>query len=551
MLKSLYIQNYALIDRLTIDFNPGFSVITGETGAGKSIILGALSLILGQRVDVRYIKNNELKCTIEGVYDISKYDLKDLFAQNDWVYDAHECILRREIWANGKSRAFLNDSPVYLNDLKELGDRLIDVHSQHQNLALNDNLFQLTVVDILGQTKTEKIAYESAFKAFKSAEKELTELQELSKKNKEEEDYFRFQYNALAEAKLQPEEQSELEQELETITHAEEIKKGLYMLTDLLSGGDQNIESMLRSATDSVRNIREVLPGLAELSDRIESAYIDLKDVRSEVDRLFERVEVDKDRQQLVEDRLSLIYDMQQKHSVTTVQELLDLQEQLSGKLIGIESLDEQLALLEKEFVEKKRVMIAAADILSKKRKAAAPSIAKQLIERLSYLGMPNVRFTCEITSKQPDITGTDQIQFLFSANKNAALLPVSEIASGGEISRLMLCLKSMICGATSLPTIIFDEIDTGTSGEIADKMGEIMHQMSEDMQVIVITHLPQIASKGDTHYKVFKTDTDDATQTQMKQLSENERVDEIAKMLSGAETTTQAVENAKVMLGV
>lgn len=551
MLKSLYIQNYALIDRLNIDFNPGFSVVTGETGAGKSIILGALSLILGQRVDVRHIKNNELKCTIEGVYDISKYDLKDLFAQNDWVFDAHECILRREIWANGKSRAFLNDSPVYLNDLKELGDKLIDVHSQHQNLALNDNLFQLTVVDILGQTKTEKKTYESTYKSYKSAEKELTEIQVLSKRNKEEEDYFRFQYNALADAKLQPEEQSELEQEMDTITHAEEIKTGLFTLNELLSGGDQNIESLLRSAIDAVRNIREVLPTLAELSDRIESAYIDLKDVRSEVDHLFDRVEVDKDRQQLVEDRLSLIYDLQQKHSVSTVGELLDLQDQLNEKLIGIESLDEQLATLEKDFVERKRVMIAAADALSKKRKVTAPSIAKQLIERLSYLGMPNVRFTCEISHKQPDITGTDQIGFLFSANKNAALLPVSEIASGGEISRLMLCLKSMICGATSLPTIIFDEIDTGTSGEIADKMGEIMHQMSEDMQVIVITHLPQIASKGDTHYKVYKTDTEDATQTQMKQLAENERVEEIAKMLSGAETTTQAVENAKVMLGV
>lgn len=550
MLKSLSIENYALIDSLNIEFGPGFSVITGETGAGKSIILGALSLILGQRADARQIKQGENKCLVEGVFDVSKYDLKSLFDEHDWVYDGDTCIVRREIWANGKSRAFLNDSPVYLNDLKELGDRLIDIHSQHQNLALNDRQFQLLVVDALADTRLLRNEYVSAFRDFRTAARVLSDLKEASRKNKEEEDYLRFQYAALSDAALREGEQEELEAELEALTHSEEIKSGLFAVTNLLSGEDQNVEAMLKSALESVRNIQSVFPKADEIVQRLESAYLDLKDLRSETERLFDEIEFNPDRQQLVEDRLGVIYDLQKKHSVATVRQLIELRNEIGTKLQNIDSLEEQISEAENIFSEKRTQLFDLARRLSEKRLAAISYIEKELTSRLSYLGMPNARFECRITPKQqPDETGIDDVQFLFSANKNADLLPISQIASGGEISRVMLCIKAMIAGATALPTIIFDEIDTGTSGEMADKMGRIMQEMSRNMQVIAITHLPQIASKGDFHYIVYKKDTEDSTQTYMRQLSPEERITEIARLLSGAETTAQAIENAKVML--
>ena len=550
MLKSLSIENYALIDSLNIEFGPGFSVITGETGAGKSIILGALSLILGQRADARQIKQGENKCLVEGVFDVSKYDLKSLFDEHDWVYDGDTCIVRREIWANGKSRAFLNDSPVYLNDLKELGDRLIDIHSQHQNLALNDRLFQLLVVDALADTRLLRNEYVSAFRDFRTAARVLSDLKEASRKNKEKEDYLRFQYAALSEAALREGEQEELEAELEALTHSEEIKSGLFAVTNLLSGEDQNVEAMLKSALESVRNIQSVFPKADEIVQRLESAYLDLKDLRSETERLFDEIEFNPDRQQLVEDRLGIIYDLQKKHSVATVRQLIELRDEIGTKLQNIDSLEEQISEAENIFSEKRTLLFDLARRLSEKRLAAISDIEKELTSRLSYLGMPNARFECRITPKQqPDETGMDDVQFLFSANKNADLLPISQIASGGEISRVMLCIKAMIAGATALPTIIFDEIDTGTSGEMADKMGRIMQEMSRNMQVIAITHLPQIASKGDFHYIVYKKDAEDSTQTYMRLLSPEERITEIARLLSGAETTAQAIENAKVML--
>lgn len=550
MLKSLNIQNYALIDSLEIDFNSGFSVITGETGAGKSIILGALSLILGQRAESRYIKQNEQKCTIEGVFDISKYHLKTFFDERDWEFDDNECILRREIWSNGKSRAFVNDSPVYLNDLKDLGDQLIDIHSQHQNLSLNDNLFQLNVLDVLAKTKSEKDAFVQSFKAYRSAKTELSELTKLSQKNKQEEDYLKFQFDTLSEARLQSDEQELLETELSTMTHAEEIKSTLFSVVDSFSGEGENVERMLRSATDGLQHIIPVFPKAEELAQRIQSAYLDLKDVREEADKYFEEIDFDFERQQIVEDRLSLIYDLQKKYSVQTVSDLLLLQNDIEQKLQNISSLDEQIEQKQKEVSEKEAHMLSAADKLSRKRASATKFLEEQLTEKLAFVGMPNARFQCEIIKKQyPDINGKETVQFLFSANKNVGLQPVSQIASGGEISRLMLCLKSLIAGAIALPTIIFDEIDTGTSGEIADKMGVIMHEMSRDMQVIVITHLPQIAAKGDEHLVVFKEETATDTITNMKKISGEERIGEIAKMLSGAKTTAQAIENAKVML--
>ncbi len=550
MLKTLAIQNYALIESLTIDFDGGFSVITGETGAGKSIILGALSLILGQRAETRYIKQNETKCTIEGVFDISKYNLKPFFEEREWVFDGNECILRREIWATGKSRTFVNDSPVYLNDLKELGDRLIDIHSQHQNLSLNDNWFQLNVLDVLAKAKPEKEAFVDAYKAFQSAKAALEELTQRSLKNKQEEDYLQFQFNSLSEANLQPDEQELLENELATMTHAEEIKSALFGVSSSFAGEGENVERMLKSAADGLQHIVAVFPKAEELAQRIQSAYLDLKDVREEADKYFEEIDFDPERQQIVEERLSLLYDLQKKYGVQTVLDLLQLKEDIDQKLQNISSLDEEIERKQKEVSEKESQMLSAAMELSKKRASATKSLEKQLPEKLTYVGMPHARFRCEIIEKPyPDINGKETVQFLFSANKNVALQPVSQIASGGEISRLMLCLKSLIAGATALPTIIFDEIDTGTSGEIADKMGVIMREMSRDMQVIAITHLPQIAAKGDVHYVVYKDENKDTTVTYMKKLLPGGRIEEVARMLSGAEVSAQAVENAKVML--
>ena len=458
MLKSLYIQNFALIDSLRIGFDPGFSVISGETGAGKSIILGALSLILGQRADVKQIKQDAERCVIEGVFDVSAYHLASFFEEMDWVYDGEECILRREIWSNGKSRAFVNDSPVYLNDLKGLGDRLIDIHSQHQNLSLNDNFFQLNVVDLLADTRKERADYGEAYAVYRASERALGDLREQSRKNREEEDYLRFQYSALEEMNLQSGEQAQLEEELEAVSHAEEIKTGLYAATALLSEEERSVESMLRTVADTLHNVQRFYPKLSELVSRVDSAFIELKDVREEIAGYFEEVEFDPGRRELLEERLSAIYDLQKKHSATTVEELITLRDEMGRKLENIDSLDERLQALEKETGEKRETMMARAEMLSVKRKKAIPRIEKELVERLAYLRMPNVKFQCEFKTKEmPDATGADTVQFLFSANKNVAPQPVSQIASGGEMSRLMLCIKSMIAGATSLPTIIFD----------------------------------------------------------------------------------------------
>ena len=553
MLKTLFIKNYALIEELKVEFDEGFSVVTGETGAGKSIILGALSLILGQRAESKFIKQNANKCTIEGVFDISVYELSGLFESNDWVYDGDVCIIRREIWANGKSRAFLNDSPVYLQDLKALGERLIDIHSQHENLSLNDNLFQLTLVDSIAKTASIKEKYKTYFKTYKKAESELLDLHQQAQKNKEEQDYLQFQFNNLTEAHLQEDEQETLEAELESITHSEEIKSSLYKLTNTLSEDEQSVESGLRTALESAKALEHFTSTSAysqSFVERIESAYIDMKDLRQEAERVFQDVDFDPDRQLIIEDRLSVIYSLQQKHSVATVKELIDILSDIGEKLQNIESLDERIEQLEKEFTQKKKTVYAEAEALSELRKSAVATIEKNIEDKLSYLGIPNARFKINFTDKKElDATGKDTINFFFSANKNTHLQPIAQIASGGEISRLMLVLKSLVADATSLATIIFDEVDTGTSGEIADKMGLIMQQLSDKMQVMAITHLPQIAAKGNAHYYVYKKELTDATTTSIKKLTMPERIEEIARMLSGAETTVQALENARVML--
>lgn len=553
MLKTLFIRNYALIDELKVEFDEGFSVVTGETGAGKSIILGALSLILGQRAESKFIKQNENKCTIEGVFDISVYELSSLFEKNDWVYDGDVCIIRREIWANGKSRAFVNDSPVYLQDLKALGEKLIDIHSQHENLSLNDSLFQLTLVDSIAKTAAIKEKYKTYFKAYKKSESELLDLHLLAQKNKEEQDYLQFQFTSLTEAHLEEDEQEVLEAELETITHSEEIKSSLYKLTNTLSEDEDSVESGLRKALESAKLLQQFAStsvysqGFVE---RIQSAYIDMKDLSQEAERIFQDVDFDPDRQQIVEERLSLIYSLQQKHSVATVKELMEILADIDVKLQNIDSLDERIEQLEKEFVEKKKAVYAEAELLSGLRKSAVSAIEENIEDKLNYLGIPSAQFKINFTDKKElDATGKDSISFLFSANKNTDLQPIAQIASGGEISRLMLALKSLVADATALATIIFDEVDTGTSGEIADKMGLIMQQLSSKMQVLAITHLPQIAAKGSAHYYVYKKELTDATITSIRKLTMPERIEEIARMLSGAETTVQAFDNAKVML--
>lgn len=551
MLKSLYIKNYALIDSLEIDFEPGFSVITGETGAGKSIILGALSLILGQRADIKAIKQGESKCIIEGAFDVSAYDLKDFCEEKGVEYDPHSYILRREILSTGKSRAFINDSPVGLNDLKELGSQLIDIHSQHQNLLLSDSRFQMQVVDALAGNKTLLKEYQQAFHQYKQTEKALAELRDAVRKSKEEEDYLRFQYQSLQEAALTEGEQEELEAEQETLNHAEDIKSGLYKIHTLLSEDERGIVATLKESLNTSHSLTKVYPKSEEISQRLETAYLDLKDLSSELERSANDVEFNPERLAYIESRLDLIYSLQKKHHVSLVSSLLELYDELAQKLEKIESSDQQIEILEKEVSEKYEKMLTLAKKLSDQRNAITAELEKGLVEKVSNLGMPNIRFKCEITAEEhPNIYGTDKILFLFSANKNAPLQPVADVASGGEISRLMLCLKSMIAGATALPTIIFDEIDTGVSGEIADKMGQIMLDFGKNMQVIAISHLPQIAAKGKTHYKVYKSDNELYTSTHIARLDNTERLEEIARMLSGSTITDAAIQNAKVMLG-
>lgn len=551
MLRSLYIKNYALIDSLEIDFEPGFSVITGETGAGKSIILGALSLILGQRADMKAIKQGESKCVIEGSFDVSAYDLRAFCEEKSIDYDPDSYILRREILSTGKSRAFINDSPVSLTDLKELGSQLIDIHSQHQNLLLSDTRFQMQVVDALAGNKDLLSRYQQAFHQYKQSEKALAELREAVRKSKEEEDYLRFQIESLTEAALQEGEQEELENELETLTHAEDIKSALFKIHSLLSDDDKGIVLGLKEGLNTSQQLAKVYARSEEISERLQTAYIDLKDLASEMDKLANDVEFNPERLAFIESRLDLIYTLQKKYHVNTVPELLALYEEFKQKIENIESSDQQVEALEKEVHEKSEKVFALAKQLTDSRTSITDSFEKDLTDRVAYLGMPNIRFRSEIiTEKHPNIYGADSVLFQFSANKNVPLQPVAEIASGGEISRLMLCLKSMIAGATALPTIIFDEIDTGVSGEIADKMGEVMREFGKNMQVLAITHLPQIAAKGKAHYKVYKSDDEHTTTTNLVRLSDEERLTEIARMLSGSTVTEAAIQNAKVMLG-
>lgn len=550
MLQSIYIQNYALIDTLDINFGKGFSVITGETGAGKSIILGAIGLLLGQRADVKAIKNGASKCVIEAHFDISDYKMHDFFEENELEYDENECILRRELQASGKSRAFINDTPASLGMMKELGERLIDVHSQHQNLLLNKEDFQLNVLDALAHDEAELAAYKSAFAVYRENVKELAELTGQAEKSKADEDYIRFQLEQLDEAKLTEGEQEELEQEAETLSHAEEIKEGLYKVGQTLVNDEGGLLVAMKESINTLRNLQRVYQPAAELSERLESSYIELKDIAQEVSGAEDGIEFNPARLDFINERLNLIYSLQQKHRVQTLDELIALTEDYRIRLNAITSFDDRIAeLTAKKEAQYKKVKELAA-VLTKKRVAAGKDIEKQMHARLQPLGMPNVRFVVEITPrKEPEAGGADNVAFLFSANKNGTLQNISSVASGGEIARVMLSVKAMIAGATRLPTIIFDEIDTGVSGEIADKMASIMQEMGQVMQVISITHLPQIAAKGAAHYKVYKQDNETSTSSNIRRLQQDERVEEIAHMLSGATLTEAAMNNAKELL--
>ncbi|AEW22518.1 DNA repair protein RecN [Tannerella forsythia 92A2] len=550
MLQSLFIRNFVLIDELHIRFDEGFSVVTGETGAGKSIILGALGLVLGQRADSKSIQSGADKCVVEAVFDVSAYQLEDFFLSHDLEYDAKNCILRRELMSSGKSRAFINDTPAPLSVVKALGDRLIDVHSQHQNLLLADTQFQMNVVDIMAKTESLLVAYRREYDRYQSVVRQLEELEALAAKSRQDEDYLRFQVEELRAAQLTAGEQEELEAELETLSHTEEIKSALYKVTDNLIGEERGVVQQLKEALHDVEALEAYFPKAKDFADRLRSAWTDMADLASETDVLKEDVEFDPNRLEWVNERLNTIYSLQQKHRVPSVEELLAIQQQLTTQLSAIDLFDEQMETLTKQRETIYEALMVQAGALTARRHEAATEIEQQLVDRMVLLGIPNTRFRIELWPKEkPSADGMDEVCFLFSANKNEALKPVAQTASGGEISRLMLCIKAMIAGFAALPAIIFDEIDTGISGEIADKMADIMQDLGQKMQVITITHLPQIAAKGRAHYFVYKEDTAERTLTRIRLLTTGERVNEVARMLSGASLTDAAVANAKALL--
>ena len=551
MLQSIYIQNYALIDTLDISFTPGFSVITGETGAGKSIILGAIGLLLGQRADIKAIKKGANKCIVEARFNISAYQMEPFFTQRDLEYDPNECIIRRELYASGKSRAFINDTPASLAQMKELGEKLIDVHSQHQNLLLNSEGFQLNVLDILAQNDNELSAYKNIYTEYKNVCKQLADFITQAEQSRKDEDYIRFQLEQLDDANLQEGEQTELEQEAETLSHAEEIKAGLYKVDQIMSSEDASLLSATKECMQTLHNIARVYTRAQEWIGRLDSCYIELKDLSHEIAGAQEEVEFNPTRLDYVNERLNLIYSLQQKHHVQTIEELIAVQTDYHEKLNAITSFDDRIAELtaQKETLYDK--VIKQAAVLTKLRSQSGKNIEKQMQSLLVPLGMPNVRFVVELNPrKEPDSKGMDRVTFLFSANKNGTLQNVASVVSGGEIARVMLSLKAMIAGAVKLPTIIFDEIDTGVSGSIAEKMALIMQEMGkQNRQVISITHLPQIAARGITHYKVYKEDTETGTNSYIRRLTDEERVKEIANMLSGATLTEAALNNAKALI--
>lgn len=551
MLQQLYIHNFTLIDKLDIHFSSGFSVITGETGAGKSIILGAIGLLLGNRADARLVKAGTDKCIVEAHFDISRYDMQQFFIDNDIDYEPDDCIMRRELRANGKSRAFINDTPVSLTTARELGEQLVDIHSQHQNLLLQKDDFQLSVVDIIANNSKELQQYRTTYREYSDTKAALKKLEEQIAANRANEDFLRYQAKELVDANLVAGELTELEQEVETLSHTEDIKTALYSADEALSNDNVGIISSCKSAISRLSTITEVYPPVRELADRLDSAYIELKDIAHDISSLADNVDYDPQRLEVASSRLDALYSLQQKHHVETIEELIALRDNILHQLSHIDNADEELDALKAKVNELLAICTTKAKALTATRQKAAKKIEQQITDRLIALGMPNTRFEVRIEEKPLSNDGADKPAFYFSANKNTPLQPVAQVASGGEIARVMLSLKAMISGAVKLPTIIFDEIDTGVSGRVAEMMAQIMKEMGDsNRQVISITHLPQIAALGSNHYKVEKTDTADGTTSTMRQLTPDERITELAQMLSGSNITEAAIQNARSLLG-
>lgn len=550
MLKHLYIKNFTLIDELDIEFSSGFSVITGETGAGKSIILGAIGLLLGQRADLKTIKQGAEKCIIEAHFDLSRYKMKPFFEQNDIEFDATDTIIRRELTASGKSRAFVNDSPVALTLLKELGERLVDVHSQHQNLLINKHDFQLQVVDIIAQDTAALDGYAKAYSDYQELQHQLQTLIDEIEQNARNKDFLKFQFEELTAARLVADEQEDLEARADTMTHAEDIKQAFFKAENHLLDEESGVVARLKRTTTVLHGIEGVYPKAQELAERLQSSYIELKDIADEVSTCLENIDFDPAEMDAINARLDRIYDLEKKYRVQTVEELLAIQNDLERRISQMENSADAVDELKQQVEKAHQLCITLADELTSKRKAASKLIEQQMLKRLVPLGMPKVRFQIELSKSGLQRTGQDKVAFLFSANSSTPLQPVAQVASGGEIARVMLALKAMISGAVKLPTIIFDEIDTGVSGKIAEQMAQMMQEMgAQDRQVISITHLPQIAAKGSTHYKVYKNETPQGTTSHMLQLGPDERINEIAQMLSGSDVTDAAIQNAKELL--
>lgn len=552
MLSSLYICNYALISELEIDFSKGFSSITGETGAGKSIILGALSLILGQRADTKAIKTDATKCVIEAVFDVSGYSKLDrFFIENDIDEHDKQCIIRREITGLGKSRAFINDSPVSLNVLRDLTTQLIDIHSQHDNLLISNPTYQLDVVDVIADNTDLLAAYVLKFERWQQLVSELKKLENNARKYSSELDFIQFQYNQLVDAKLELGEQEELEAEQDTLAHAEEIKSELLTVQNLFDD-EKAVLPLLKDISQAVSRVKSYMPEGESWAERLQSAYIELKDIKNELSAFADRVEDNPTRLQQVESRLSELFTLQKKYKVTNLAELIEVRDDYELQLQKIESFDDDIDYLKREIETAFEATKQQADLLTASRRNQVQNIEAYLVSKLTMLGMPNIQFKVQITSSDVfTATGVDEVQFLFSANKNREVQAVQLIASGGEISRLMLSIKAMVANKSDLPTIIFDEIDTGVSGEIAHRMGEIMQEMSKGMQVLTITHLPQIAAKSDAQYRVYKDDSGEQTQTFIEKLSTEQRINEIAQMLSGKNLSEVSLLNAKELLGL
>lgn len=549
MLSSLKIQNYALIRELEVDLSSGFSIITGETGAGKSILLGALGLILGQRADSSVLKDKGSQCVVEASFSIDGLGLEELFLANDLDYD-HNTIFRREINPAGKSRAFINDTPVMLKVMQEIGCRLVDIHSQNQNLELNDQSFQLMVLDIYAGNQEQLKQYKSLFNEYRRVAVALQEAKLAFEKSKADLDYYLFQFDQLEKASLVEHEQTEHEKELAVLTHAEEIKLGLSTVEEILNRDEGSAVSQAKMALGLISKMTSYLPEATGLADRLQTLYIDLKDIAQEVSWIVEKVELDPTKVSYLNERLDLIYTLQQKHHVDSVTELIAIRNGFALKIEAVSSNEEEILLLTKERDQKYQQVIDQASLLRSKRFSVSEELEKNVVRQLTLLGMPNSRFKIEILPvDEPSVRGLDSVSFLFTANKNGLLCEISKVVSGGEMSRLMLVIKALISASKALPTIVFDEIDAGVSGDIAERMGLILKDISKDMQVINITHLPQIAAKGDHHFRVFKQDSAHETTTSLKRLTSSERVEELAKMLSGESITAAAILNAEELL--